>query len=172
MIDRNPIHPVDVLSEQEKCRIYFRRAVDLAVAEGLLPRDRHTPVGWFAFSDAYEEGGRLDKKLRVDLNRFEHDHPQLVKNRHVLLDRRHDGAVERYQQSSAEEKRADLIRIGATYRVWPAGVSFVLTYPWDLAGNGVPVRFRPGLSDFTRRRICRILEDAGIDFDPDRFDPE
>ncbi len=165
-----PAHPVDGLTEHEKCRIYFHRVVDLAVAEELLPPDRHTPVGWFAFSDAYEEGKRLDATLRLELGRFENDHPRLVKNRHALLDLQHGGAVELYQRSSTKEKKADLIRIGATYRVWPTGVSFVLTYPWDLAVNGIPVRFRQDLSDFSRRRICRILTDARIDFGADLFD--
>lgn len=172
MTVEDSVHPIDRLSEQEKCRIYFRRVVDLAVAEGMLPRDRHTPVGWFAFSVAYEEGKRLDEKLQDDLHRFEHDHPQLAKDRHALLDERYKGAVGLYKQSSAEDKRADLIRIGATYRVWPTCVLFTLTYPWDLVGNGIPVRFRLDLSDFTKRRICRILEDASIAFDPDRFDSQ
>lgn len=166
----HPIHPVDRLSEHEKCRIYFRRVVDLAAVEGLLPVDRQTPVGCFAFSDAYEEGRSLDEKLHEDLAQFQKDYPDLVMNRHALLDRQYQGAIGRYQQSSATEKREDLIRIGATYRVWPTCVSFVLTYPWDLAGNGKPVRFRHDLPDFTKRRIRRILEDKGIGFGSDLFD--
>ena len=135
-----------------------------------MPPRRDTPVGWFAFSHAYEEGRKLDGRLREDLAHFEQDHPELVKKRHSLLDRRFQGTIKRHQQASPGEKRADLIRIGATYRVWPEGVSFVLTYPWDLEGNGRPVSFRPDLSDFSRRRIRRILEDADIEFSSDLFD--
>ena len=37
----------------------------------------------------------------------------------------------------------------------------VLTYPWDLAGKGQPVRFRDDLSEFMKRRILEILRRAG-----------
>lgn len=156
-----PIHPVDALSEQEKCWIYFRRVVDLAVAEGLVPGDPRTPIGHFAFSACYTRGRNLDEQLSTELARFEEQYPDVVKSRHAEMDWRYPEVIERYQRSSASEKRDDLIRIGASYRVWPSCTSFVLIYPWDLAGRGRLVTFRPDLPQFTKRRILQILKDAG-----------
>jgi hypothetical protein len=39
MTPRFPVHPVDNLSPDEKCRIYYSRVVDLAVFQGLVIPD-------------------------------------------------------------------------------------------------------------------------------------
>jgi len=120
-----------------------------------------TEIGHFAFSDHYTKGKALERRLMEAIREFDNHHP------HVALDRRERqnqafvGAAEEYRSSSDTEKIQDLIRVGASYRVWPVGTSFTLTYPWDLEGNGQPVRFRDDLSSFMKRRIVEILRKAG-----------
>jgi hypothetical protein len=129
-----------------------------------------TEIGHFAFSDHYAKGKALDRHLREAIREFDQHHP------HVALDRREKknqaflGAVEDYWSSSDKEKIQDLILVGASYRVWPVGTSFTLTYPWDLEGNGRPVRFRDDLSLFMKRRILEILRKAGKLNDPHLFE--
>jgi hypothetical protein len=76
---------------------------------------------------------------------------------------------EPFHNASPEEKASHLIRIGATYAVWPKGTSFVLTYPWDLLGNERPVRFRNDLTEFMKRRIAGVLKQAGRLRNPNLF---
>ena len=161
MTDSIPTHPVEALSSQDKCDIYFSRVVDLAVASGLLDPDPNTAVGHFAFSGRYTRGKELDRTLQRALREFEGKRPDLVSQRRQLQDEVYLGAVDDFLGSSGDEKIRGLIVVGASYRVWGAGTSFTLTYPWDSAGAGKPVRFRPDLSDFMKRRILRILKKAG-----------
>jgi len=162
-------HPIDSLSWGDRCTIYYSRVVDLAVFSGLLTRDPMTEIGHFAFSDHYAKGTTIDRRLRETIREFDHHHP------HVALDRREKqnlaflGVAEDYRSSSDKEKIQDLIRVGASYRVWPVGTSFTLTYPWDLEGNGQPVRFRDDLSLFMKRRVLEILRKAGKLSDPHLF---
>jgi len=161
MTDSIPIHPVEALSSPDKCDIYFSRVVDLAVASGLLDPDSNSEVGHFAFSAHYTRGKELDLRLQNALREIEGTRPDLVMCRRELQNKASLGAVEDFFRSSDEEKIRGLIVVGASYRVWPTGTSFVLTYPWDSGGNGKPVRFRPDLSEFLKRRILRILKKAG-----------
>ncbi|MEJ2715692.1 MAG: hypothetical protein P8182_00895 [Deltaproteobacteria bacterium] len=156
-----PVHPADKLALHEKCRIYYRRVVDLAVARGLLSPDPATQIGHFAFSDSYAQGKILDNQLRRAIRTFEEENPEAVAERAARRNRLFRGAVEDFIRSRPEEKIEDLIRIGASYSVWPAGTSFVLTYPWDLSGRGRPVQFRPDLTEFMKRRVIAILRQAG-----------
>lgn len=156
-----PVHPADHLALHEKCRIYYRRIVDLAVAKGLLSPDPATEIGHFAFSDSYAQGKILDSKLRTAIRTFEEEYPGVATERAARRNRLFGEAVESFILSPPEEKIEDLIRIGASYSVWPAGTSFVLTYPWDLSGRGRPVRFRPDLTEFMKRRVIAILRQAG-----------
>ena len=128
---------------------------------GLLDPDPDTEIGHFAFSRLYWEGLRLDKELREEIREFETRRPGETHARSVERDLLFKGAVESYKRSSEKEKVHDLIVIGATHAVWPTGTSFVLTYPWDLAGRGRPAAFKSDLSEFTRRRIIDMLKDAG-----------
>jgi hypothetical protein len=161
MTDSIPTHPVDALSSQDKYDIYFSRVVDLAVASGLLDPDPNTEVGHFTFSAHYYRGKELDRGLQRALSEFEHERPDLAQQRRQSQNESSLGAVEDFLRSSDEEKIRGLIVIGASYRVWPTGTSFTLTYPWDPDGAGKPVGFRSDLSDFTKRRILRILKKAG-----------
>ncbi len=170
MIDSNAVHPVEALSTQDKCSIYFSRVVDLAVASGLLGSDPNTEIGHFAFSEHYFRGKDLDRRLQIDLRKFEDEHPGAVAHRRELQNEVSLGAVDDFLRSSDEEKIRELIIVGASYRIWPTGTAFTLTYPWDSAGNGKPVRFRPDLSDFMKRRILRILKKAGKLRDSSLFD--
>jgi len=156
-----PVHPVDSLTPERKYRIYYHRVVDLSVASGLLTDDPDTEIGHFAFSSYYQEGGILDEKLGETIARFEDVYPKIAVRRSTRRNRELMGAVERFHASSVEEKIADLIRVGASRKVWPLGTSFTLTYPWDLTGKGRPVRFRDDLTDFMKRRIIKILEETG-----------
>ncbi len=161
MNDSIPVHPIEALSSQDKCDIYFSRVVDLAVASGLLDPDPNTEVGHFAFSAHYIRGKEADRRLQSALRELEGTRPDLVSRRRQLQNEASWGAVDDFFGSSDEEKIRGLIVVGASYRVWPTGTSFTLTYPWDSAGAGKPVRFRPDLSDFLKRRILRILKKAG-----------
>jgi hypothetical protein len=156
-----PVHPADQLALYEKCRIYYRRVVDLAVARGLLTPDPATEIGHFAFSDSYAQGKILDTKLREAIHAFEQEYPHGVAERAARRTALFGEALESFLESEPEEKVEDLIRIGASYLVWPAGTSFVLTYPWDLSGRGRPVRFRSDLTEFMKRRVIAILRRAG-----------
>lgn len=156
-----PAHPVDTLAPEEKYRIYYSRVVDLAVAQGLLTSDPDTEIGHFAFSRHYTDGKTLDKALIQAVLEFETQYPEAARQRRLEKDRTFMGAVESYYQSAPEEKIQDLILIGASYSVWPAGTCHTLTYPWDLAGNGHPVRFRDDLTEFMKRRIIEILKKVG-----------
>ena len=156
-----PIHPVEILASQDKCDIYFSRIVDLAVASGLLDPDRSSEIGHFAFSAHYTSGKDLDRQFQTALREFEDKHPDLVLERRELQNETSVGAVDEFFSLSDDDKIRELRIIGASRRVWPMGTSFVLTYPWDAAGNGKPVRFRSDLSDFMKRRVWRILKKAG-----------
>ena len=156
-----PVHPADQLALHEKCRIYYRRVVDLAVARGLLTPDPDTEIGHFAFSDSYVQGKILDGKLRAAIRAFEKEYPDAAAERTARRNALLGGTLHRFLESEPEEKIEDLIRIGASYLVWPAGTSFVLTYPWDLSGRGRPVRFRTDLTEFMKRRVVAILKEAG-----------
>lgn len=155
------VHPVDALTTAEKNRIYFSRVVDLAVAAGLLTPDRDSEVGHFAFSRHYDEGREADQRLQQALQDFRSLHPETDRERRSLKDATFLGAVTVFENESDAEKILDLMRIGASYAIWPTGTSFVLTYPWDLEGNGHPVRFRDDLSEFLQRRVLSILRKAG-----------
>ena len=161
MTDLISAHPVEALSSQDKCDIYFSRVVDLAVASGLLDPDPNAEVGHFAFSAHYYRGKELDRALQSALREFESTRPDLALERRRSQNEASLGAAYDFLRSSGEEKVRGLIVIGASYRIWPTGTSFTLTYPWDSFGNGKPVRFRSDLSDFTKRRILRILKKAG-----------
>lgn len=167
-----PIHPTDALTRRDKCKIYYSRIVALAVVGGLLTPDPETEIGHFAFSAYYRDGKELDRALHDDLVRFEQDYPQLVLERRARLDQPVLDAVEAFQSVPDEEKIRDLIVLGASHLVWPTGTSFTLTYPWDLNGEGRPVRFRPDLSDFMKRRIIQVLKKAGKLRTPNLFEPE
>jgi hypothetical protein len=155
------IHPADALSHEQKCRIYYSRVVDLAVVSGLLFPDPDAEVGHFAFSRHYYEGKEFDQRLRAALVEFEQRHPELVRERRAAGNRAYMGVVEDFLRSDSSDKLHDLILLGASHAIWPVGTSFTLTYPWDLAGNGQPVRFRDDLSEFMKRRIPEILKRAG-----------
>ncbi len=157
----NAIHPADVLSREEGCRIYYSRVVDLAVVRGLLTPDPNTEIGHFAFSHHYFEGKDSDRMLQQALHDFEEKFPELVIQRKATKDQVFMGAVESFLRADNAEKTEELILVGATHCVWPVGTSFTLTYPWDLDGNGCPVRFREDLTDFMKRRIIVILRKAG-----------
>jgi hypothetical protein len=77
--------------------------------------------------------------------------------------------IDEYFRSDNADKLRDLIQVGASYRVWPVGTSFTLTYPWDLSGHGRPVRFREDMSPFMKRRILEILDTAGKLRNPNLF---
>lgn len=158
---RSPVHPVSALSHQEKCLIYYSRIVDLAVARGLLTADPNTEIGHFAFSPHYWQGKTIDRRLNQAVRDFGQAHPHLVTQRRFRQNEESWGAVEDYVTSDNAEKLQDLIRVGASYHVWPVGTSFTLQYPWDLEGNGRPVRFRDDLTLFSKRRILEILQKVG-----------
>lgn len=157
----NPVHPADVLSKEERCRIYYSRVVDLAVARGLLSADPNTEIGHFAFSHHYFEGKDADLMLQRALHEFEEKFPELVIERNATKDQIFMGAVESFLHSDGAEKIEELILVGATHCVWPVGTAFTLTYPWDLDGKSRPVGFRKDLTDFMKRRIVAILRKAG-----------
>ncbi len=157
----SPVHPADLLSNEERCRIYYSRVVDLAVARGLLTPDPNTEIGHFAFSHHYFEGKDSDLMLQRALHEFEEKFPELVIERKVTKDQIFMGAVESFLRSDGAEKTEELILAGATHCVWPVGTAFTLTYPWDLDGEGRPVGFRKDLTDFMKRRILVILRRAG-----------
>lgn len=163
-------HPVDSLSRDDRCDIYYSRVVDLAVFSGLLTPDPMTETGHFAFSDHYSKGKALDRHLQEAIREFDRHHPHVARDRRDKLNEAFLGAVEDYRSSSNQEKIRDLIRVGASYRVWPVGTSFTLTYPWDLGGKPRPVRFRDDLSPFIKRRILEILKKAGKLSDPHLFE--
>jgi hypothetical protein len=164
------VHPVDKLDQGQKCRIYYSRVVDLAVARGLLTSDQDSDIGYFAFSAYYREGAGLDTRLGKDISVYESLYPDLAFQRKIELNREFLGVVSGFLSEDNEEKINDLIIIGATHCVWPTGTSFVLTYPWDLAGHGQPVRFKKDLSDFTKRRIIDLLKRAGKLWNRNLFD--
>jgi hypothetical protein len=161
MNDTIPIHPIEILSSRDKCDIYFSRIVDLAVASDLLTPDPNSEIGHFAFSTHYTRGKDLDDRFQTALREFEEKHPDLVMELRELRNETLIGAVDEFLNSSDDDKVREIIIIGASHRVWPTGTSFALTYPWDAAGNGKPVRFRPDLSDFMKRRILGILKKSG-----------
>lgn len=163
------IHPVDALTAAEKNRIYFSRVVDLAVASGLLTGDPDSEIGHFAFSRHYEEGRTRDRRLQRELQDFRAKHPEAVSHRRARKDADFLGAFTAFEKEPVAEQVQDLIRVGASYAVWPVGTSFVLTYPWDLNARGHPVRFRKDLTDFMKRRILGILKKAGKLRDPALF---
>ncbi len=162
-------HPIDSLSWSDRCDIYYSRVVDLAALSGLLTRDPMTEIGHFAFSDHYARGKALDRKLQKAIREFEQRHPHVADDRSEERNERFMGVVEDYRSSGDKEKIRDLIRVGASYRIWPTCTSFTLTYPWDLEGNGRPVRFRDDLSPFMKRRILEILKKADKLSDPHLF---
>ena len=166
---RSPVHPVSALSHKEKCLIYYSRIVDLAVAYGMLTPDPNTEIGHFAFSPHYWQGKAIDKRLGRAVRDFDRAHPHVAVERLVRQNEEFCGAVEDYLTSSNSEKLRDLIRVGASYHVWPVGTSFTLRYPWDLEGNGRPVRFRDDLPVFTKRRILEILKKVGKLRNPNLF---
>ncbi len=156
-----PIHPLDRLSADQKCQIYYRRVVDLALATGLLEPDPNSPVGHFVFSSHYFHGKTLDEAIGGAVARFRRDYPKLAAERYARLNNRLAGAIESFWESTPQELIRELILIGATFGVWPRCTSFVLTYPWDLGGTPRPVGFRSDLSDFMKRRVTKILLEAG-----------
>ncbi len=158
---KSTVYPTDILTVPQKCDIYYARVVDLAVERGLLTPDPETEVGCFAYSQHYYEGRKLAERLKEALRLFEKKHPKIVEARARERDDLFGGIHEVIQQSGPSEKTANLIRIGASRRIWPTGTSFVLTYPWDLSGSGRPVTFRNDLNDFMKRRVIAILEKAG-----------
>ena len=158
---QSPDHPLDSLSAKDKCDIYFSKVVDLAVLSGLLAPDSTTEIGHFAFSSHYVRGKQLGTELLVSLAEFRERYPEHALARRISQNEKYLGVVEQYHDSSDEEKVRDLILLGASYRIWPTGTSFTLTYPWDLEGRGRPVRFRDDLSRFMKRRILAILREAG-----------
>jgi hypothetical protein len=160
MTSGSPIHPADTLAREDKCRIYYARVVDLAVVSGLLIPDPGTEVGHFAFSRYYYKGKELDQKLRSALIEFEAKHPEIGQERRAVKNQAYMGALEDFLGSDGTEKIQELIILGASHAIWPVGTSFVLTYPWDLTGNGQPVRFRDDLSEFMKRRVLEILKKA------------
>jgi hypothetical protein len=159
--NRLPIHPVDALSELDKYRIYYFRVVELAVASGLLNRDPDSEIGHFAFSRYYEDGCITLRTLKEKTQCFELEYPKAKLLRISKRDAQVQDAMRAYLSSGIEEQTQDLIRVGASHRVWPTGTSFTLTYPWDLAGNGQIVQFRRDLNDFMKRRIIAILRQEG-----------
>lgn len=163
-------HPVDTLTTAEKHRIYFCRVVDLAVVGGLLTPDRDSEIGHFAFSRHYDDGRDIDRRLQQSLQVFKAEHPEAAFLRASQKDEEFLGAVTEFEREPNSLKIQDLIRIGASYAIWPTGTSFVLTYPWDLEGNGHAVRFREDLSDFMKRRVLAILKKAGKLRDPNLFE--
>ncbi|MGB6064973.1 MAG: hypothetical protein WBG50_09195 [Desulfomonilaceae bacterium] len=156
-----PVHPADVLSREERCRIYYSRVVDLAVARGLLSPDPNTEIGHFAFSPHYLQGKDSERALQRALREFEEKYPEVAVERRTKKDQIFLGAVRSFLSSDSAEKAEEIILVGATYCVWPVGTSFALTYPWDLSGKERPVRFRKDLNDFMKRRIIAILRKAG-----------
>jgi hypothetical protein len=166
---RLPEHPVDNLSSQEKCHIYYSRVVDLAVAYGLLIPDPDSEVGHFAFSRHYYDGKVLDGNLTVAIREFEKEYPELVLERRADRNGAFMGTVDAFTREKDTEKVEEFILIGASYAVWPAGTSFTLTYPWDLNGQGRIVQFRRDLSDFMKRRIRAILRKTGKLRNPNLF---
>ena len=129
MTDSISTHPVEDLSSQDKCDIYFSRVVDLAVASGLLDADPNAEVGHFAFSAHYYRGKELDRGLQTALREFEGMRPDLALERRRSQNEASLGAADDFPRSSDEEKIRGLIVIGASYRIWGAGTSFTLTYP-------------------------------------------
>jgi hypothetical protein len=99
--------------------------------------------------------------LRSALIRFEKKHPEIVQERRSNMNQAYIGALEDFLGSDNAERIQELIVVGASRAIWPAGTSFVLTYPWDLIGKGKPVRFRDDLSEFMKRRVLEILRRAG-----------
>jgi hypothetical protein len=156
-----PVHPIDALRPQDKYKIYYCRVVFLAVAAGLLTSDPNTEIGHFAFSRHFVEGEELDRALREALKLFAEKYPELVLMRRAELDDTSGGAVTEFIESTSHNKVRDLILIGASHQVWPVGTSHVLTFPWDLEGNGRPVTFRSDLTEFMKRRVKDILKRAG-----------
>jgi hypothetical protein len=144
--------------------------VDLAVAWGLLIPDPNSEIGHFAFSQYYYDGKQLDLKLHNDISDYEKNYPELSFERIEELNDRFMGEVSSFLKQANEDKIHDLIILGATYCVWPAGTASSLTYPWGLDGTGIPVRFRTDLSEFTKRRIIEILKKSGKLRNPNLFD--
>lgn len=163
-------HPVDLLSGQDKYRIYYSRIVDLAVVSGLLIPDPDTEIGHFAFSTYYYDGKHLDRELHSALLDYAEKRPEQVEKRRKQQNQDSGGAVVEYLRLDNAAKVQDLIVIGASRAIWPTGTSFVLTYPWDLNGEGRPVGFRNDLSEFTRRRVLDILKRVGKLRNADLFD--
>jgi len=156
--DSISIHPVELLSLDQKHDIFYCRVVDLAVAQSLLTPDPDTEVGHFAFSRHYYEGKKLDIELRKAIAEFDANYPDAAATRRLEKDRMALGAVQGFLKAGPDERIRELIRIGASYSVWPRGTSFTLTYSWDLDGKGRTVQFRDDLSDFMKRRIIKILK--------------
>jgi hypothetical protein len=163
------IHPLDRLRSEEKEKIYFKRVVDLAVWSGFLNPDPNSEVGHFAFSPRYYEGREFEARLAREIIDFETERPELasrIKSRRLAA----FNISEQEQENWTEKEQArHLILVGASYRIWPTGVSHVLTYPWDDNGHGRPVTFRSDLTEFNKRRVIRILRDAGKLRNPDLF---
>jgi hypothetical protein len=105
----NPVHPADVLTRDERCRIYYSRVVDLAVASGLLTEDPGTEIGHFAFSHHYFEGKDSDLMLQRALHEFEEKFPELVVERKATKDQVFMGAVGGFLRSDSPVRfRKDL----------------------------------------------------------------
>jgi hypothetical protein len=164
-----PIHPLERLSQRDKCKIYYYKVVRLAVAQGLLAPDPDTETGHFAFSAYYRDGEEMDRILMARIERYYRDHPAAAALRRRELDLRLKGAASSFEAMSSEEKIRELVTIGASRLVWPTGTSYVLTYPWRADGTPHVVEFRKDLTDFMKRRVIRILEKAGKLRSPDPF---
>jgi hypothetical protein len=161
MRSSEPVHPVDTLTEPLKCRIYYARVVDLAVAGRLLSPNPASPIGHFVFSSYYLEGKNLDRRLEKSIHIFQRKYPAITEERRRSVNNHSLGAAENFLESSTEEKIRFLILIGAGHYVWPTGTSFVLTYPWDLSCNPAEVTFRSNLTEFQKKRVVSILKKAG-----------
>ncbi len=172
MTARASIHPVDRLAPRDKWDIYFSRVVDLATISGLIEPDPDTEIGHFAFSRHYVLGRDLDRNLQATLQGFEKKYPELVAARRTNQNRLLMNAADDFFGLADEEKLRDLKLIGASYRVWPTGTSFALSYPWDRDGRGRIVKFRDDLPDFMKRRILAILKKAGKLRNPAMFKQE
>lgn len=163
------IHPIDQLLQGEKYTIYFKRVVDLAVRLGLLENDPNTEVGHFAFSRRYYQGRLLEAKLAEEIIRFEVERPDTIESVKAERHRAYNITEDTGKNWSDKDQIRHLILVGASYKIWSVGVSHALIYPWSISGQARPVTFRKDLSDFTKRRIIKILQEAGKLRNPDLF---
>ncbi len=70
-----PVHPADVLSREERCRIYYSRVVDLAVARGLLSPDPNTGNRSFCFLSSLLAGKGLRTGATAGSSRIRREIP-------------------------------------------------------------------------------------------------